>query len=337
MTRRLAKFAVVVAVAVSACSSSPPDRVADASDRFFGRFVTDIGRVVRHDQGGDTVSEGQAYALLLAVENGDRERFERVWRWTRANLQRDDHLFAWHWEHSRIADDSPAADADVDIAYALLLAAQRFENEQLGEAGREVADAVLDKETIESPSGRVLVAGPWARSARTINPSYLAICAFGELGERTGDDRWHDVARGSLAVMRALLRNGGLPPDWARIDEHGAVRPMAAPDTSGAEPTYGLDAVRVAPRLASCRDGRELAASMWPRLHALRDGGAAIAYSLDGAVRSGVRNAAGLVGAAAAAQAAGATNAALRLLDRAAALERARPTYFGSAWLAMGP
>ena len=42
-----------------------------ATERFLDAYVDPDGRVVRRDQGGDTVSEGQAYALLLATAVGD--------------------------------------------------------------------------------------------------------------------------------------------------------------------------------------------------------------------------------------------------------------------------
>src|SRR3954469_17661364 len=77
---------------------------------FLDRFVAGDGRVVRHDEGGDTVSEGQGYAMLLAVRDGDEARFNRVWRWTKTNLQRDDGLFSWRWQNGQVADESPAAD-----------------------------------------------------------------------------------------------------------------------------------------------------------------------------------------------------------------------------------
>ncbi|HEX6312191.1 MAG TPA: glycosyl hydrolase family 8 [Acidimicrobiia bacterium] len=102
-------------------------RARAAAERFLDRYVSDEGRVARHDQGGDTVSEGQAYALLLAAAIGDRARFELVWAWTAANLQRPDGLLAWHWADGSVADAEPAADADLVTSRALLLAGERFD------------------------------------------------------------------------------------------------------------------------------------------------------------------------------------------------------------------
>ncbi len=67
----------------------------EAGRAFLAGYVDDDGRVVRTDQGGDTVSEGQAYAMLVAVGLGDADTFDAVWTWTRENLQRRDGLLSW--------------------------------------------------------------------------------------------------------------------------------------------------------------------------------------------------------------------------------------------------
>ena len=72
------------------------------------RYVTSDGRVIRHDQGGDIVSEGQAYGMLLA-EVAERPALVRtIWSWTSAHLGRSDGLFAWHATGTGRVED-PAA------------------------------------------------------------------------------------------------------------------------------------------------------------------------------------------------------------------------------------
>src|SRR5487761_2690925 len=51
------------------------------------RFVRPSGRVVDTGNHGISHSEGQGYGMLLAVAAGDRPAFDRLWAWTRANLQ----------------------------------------------------------------------------------------------------------------------------------------------------------------------------------------------------------------------------------------------------------
>lgn len=282
---------------------------------FLERYVEDDGRVVRHDQGGDTVSEGQAYAMLLAVAEGDGERFARVWEWTREHLRRPDGLLSWHWADGRVTDRQAAADADLDAARALLLAAKRFDEPRYAAEGRALGRAVSEHETANS----VLVAGPWTEDV--VNPSYWSPRAFAAI-ERVD-------LNPSTRRLTDQLTADGLPPDWARVEPEGAV-PTGPP--SGGDAVYSYDAVRLPIRLAeSCQpEDRALAARLWPRL---REQPGAARRALDGTPLSGGEHPAALAGAAAAAHAAGDGDAARDLLGRAEQLDERRPSYYGAAWV----
>ena len=311
---------------------------ADSGATFFDRYVDGDGRVVRHDQGGDTVSEGQAYAMLLAVAAGDRDRFDRIWAWTQEHLQRSDGLLAWRWSDGRVLDESPAADADVDAARALILAGRRFAAPHLIADGKRLAAAVLEKETLKAGDRLVLAAGPWAVSRRIANPSYLAPCAFDELGEASGDSRWRTLRTSSYDLIAGLVNAGRLPPDWASVGDDGTLRPIGTPDAPDGPPHYGLDAARLPFRLAEpCHgDGNRLAAQLWKLLGASEGQGGAISYDLDGRRTVAQEHPAALVGAAAAARAAGDAETADALTNRAAKLDSEHPSYYGAAWLALG-
>jgi endoglucanase len=163
-----------------------------SAEAFLEAYVDEDGRVVRRDQGGDTVSEGQAYAMLIAVALEDHDRFDAVWRWTQQKLQRPDGLLSFLWRDGEVADPEPAADADLDAARALLLAASRFEEEAYRHDARRIAGAIAEKETARSDGRTVLVAGPWAlRTDRIIlNPSYFAPRTFSLVARATGDAVW---------------------------------------------------------------------------------------------------------------------------------------------------
>jgi len=90
----LKRSAIFVAVLVfGAMSSSAADWKS-----YQQTFVSADGRVVDFFQGSISHSEGQGYGLLLALMNGDRAAFDRIFRWTTDNLQvRRDALFAWSW------------------------------------------------------------------------------------------------------------------------------------------------------------------------------------------------------------------------------------------------
>ncbi len=310
------------------------DAARDAAEDFLARYVEADGRVVRRDQGGDTVSEGQAYALLLAQVAGDDEAFARIWRWTAAHLQRPDALLAWRADADGVLDASPASDADVLAAWALLRAGGGYRP-----AGLRVADAVLDLEVVQIPDvGPVLAAGPWATgSPASLNPSYWTPVVFDDLARRTADRRWSRIAATTLDVTATLTEGGDLlPPDWARVDG-AVVSATPAPDGSAPEVQYGLDAQRLLVWLAAgCHaTGRNLAARAWPLL-AHGDRADASRLRPAGDVLDPLDGALPLVAAAAAAMAAGEHAERDALLAEAEEVEAAHPGYYHAAWVALG-
>lgn len=305
-----------------------------AGERFLDRYMEPDGRVTRPDQGGDTVSEGQAYAMLVAVALDDRERFDLAWSWARDNLQRDDGLFAFHWAGGQVVDRSAASDADLDIATALVLAADRFDG-SYREEGLRIAVAILDHETVEVDGGRVLIAGPWAQAApHVVNPSYFSPLGYEVLEPEDG--RWEQVRDSSYRVVDDLTRDG-LPPDWAHVRADGEVVPIGTPSQPQAEPRYSFDAVRVPLRMgADCAPrGRQLAGRLWPMLRERRDD-LVTTYGLGGDPAGDDPHAAALVGAAGAAAGAGDVGAVQRLLAAAESRDANHPSYYGSALVALG-
>ena len=309
---------------------------AEAQD-FLDGYVDSSGRVVRHDQGGDTVSEGQSYALLLAQVAGDTDAFGRVWEWTSAHLQRPDGLLASHADAEQVIDENPASDGDLVTAWALLRAegpdAATYRRE-----GRPIASAILERETTSPPGPMLLAAGPWATGRpATLNPSYWALGAFDGLADETGDDRWRQLAAASLSSTRAISDGGRLlPPDWARVDGD-SVSATSSPNGDPPHIQYGPDAQRLVVWLAASCDpaARRLAAAWHPMLSS-PDRSGALALSTEGEPLNTDSSPLSLVATAAAAGAAGDPDERDRLLAEAAALEDERPSYYGAAWVALG-
>jgi endoglucanase len=311
-----------------------------AAASFLASYVQPDGRVTRIDQGGDTVSEGQAYGMLLAEAAGDSAAFGRIWGWTRAHLQLADGLFAFHASASgKIISAEPASDADVLIAWALL----RYQGPQAAAwhaDGRRVADAVLAHEVTTGPGGMpVLAAGPWATGRpASLDPSYWSPQALQGIARATGNPQWNRLEASAVAMTRELTRDGRmLPPDWAELTAGGVLRGEPAPDGSQPQTQYGLDAQRVTVWFASSCDAAAsaLAARWWPLLRS-GDRTQALALRPDGSVLNPAPSVLPLVASAAAAGAAGDPGAASRLLRQAAAQQRDHPTYYGGAWDALG-
>jgi endo-1,4-beta-D-glucanase Y len=334
--------AVACASLVAGCggSTTTAGPQQQAAARFLAGYARSDGRVVRPDQGGDTVSEGQAYGMLLAEVAGDDAAFGRIWGWTRAHLQLGDGLFAFRTNAAgKVVGAQPASDADLLIAWALL----RYTGPGAAawhRDGRRVAGAILAHEVTTGPGGiPILAAGPWATGRpASLDPSYWSLGALRGVAQATGSARWSRLAAGAVTLTSELTHDGRLlPPDWAELTAAGVLRPEPAPDRSAPQTQYGLDAQRSVVWFAASCDprARALAARWWPLL---RPAGRAQALALrqDGTVLDGTPSVLPLVAAAAAAKAAGQPAAARHLLGQAAAQQRGHPTYYGGAWQALG-
>jgi endoglucanase len=158
-------------------------------------FITPDGQVKIPEQGGGTISEAQAYALLRALWAGDEATFVRVYGWTRRHLSRStkygDNLLAWRWGRlpdgsSGVLDANSATDADLDYALALILAHRRGWRapsglpDYLEESSRVQAD-ILAKEVVRLPNGKLLLTpGNWHEPLPLylVNPSYFSPAAY---------------------------------------------------------------------------------------------------------------------------------------------------------------
>lgn len=318
---------------------APPGAATAQAERFLEQYVSTSGRVVRHDQGGDTVSEGQAWALLLAVALEDQDRAVAIVEWTEAHLARADGLLAWRWADGAVVDDHPASDADLVWAWGLDLAAETFGRPTWGARATATLDALAATSMVPTPAGPLLAAGPWATAweddAAVINPSYLWPTAL----------RWaaeHESAfAGTAAATHALLErlvadDTPLVPDWTRVDDRGEPTAMGAPATPSDPPLHGLDAVRTWIWLAADCDPevRALAAAASGRF-ASRPEDVVAVHDLEGTPRVDWQHTATLAGAAAVAHAAGDASTARARMDAAVALDREHPSYYGAAVTAL--
>lgn len=234
MTKPVAALvAIVLALgATSGCGPSADEELLTRSwSAYTTTFIAPDGRVMRPENGRDTVSEGQAYALLRAAWMNDRATFARVWQWTRTNLGRQGKaaptLLAWHWAPGAgVTDWNVASDADADVALALLLAAKRWPGEAAvhRDAAREMLADLIDHVVATDEAGVLqFLPGAWAdeRGAGrglVLNPSYLAPASFRVFHQATGDARWLALIDSAYTVLEATCGpdGTGMPPDWLR-------------------------------------------------------------------------------------------------------------------------
>ncbi len=314
---------------------------AAAASHFLQTYVAPDGAVVRYDQGGDVVSEGQAYGMLIAELAGRPAVALEIWVWTRGHLLLPDGLLAYHANaDGTLLSDESATDADTLAAYALLRY-QGADAPALHAAGLAMAAAVLQREAVAGPLGAPLpTAGPWADGPpTTLDPSYWMPGVYLALARYTGDQSWAESSAQAISLISELSQNGSLlPTDWAEL-QGSSILAIASPG-GGAPVQYGLDAARIPVILtASCATGaRPLAARWWRNYFA--SGGSedsSIALTSTGGVINAATNPLPYLAAAATAFAAGDSGAANQLLSQAQSEALQYPTYYGDAWLARGP
>jgi endoglucanase len=323
-------------------SASPQQQAEAAARRFLNRYVDGDGRVVRRDQGGDTVGEGQAYGMLMAAAIGDRRRFDKIWNWTQANLRRPDGLISFLWRDGHVVDPQAASDADLDGTRALLVAACRFNHPGYRREALGLGDAIMKVEVGSATfqGNPVLTAGPWAITPPpvTVDPSYFAPASFLALQAASKDPRWEGLATSARAITSKLMPGPGrLPPDWAHLQGDTPV-PIGDPSHPQSPPVFGFDAVRTLVRFAEDPNpaGRRIAARAWPAFENQDPTKLPVEHNLSGHPVGHTLHPVVLVSAAGAADAAGHAAARDGLLDQAESLDLRSPTYYGAAWVALG-
>lgn len=259
---RHAIFLIALLAGLSGCGAmaGEQDPAAIVRDTWKHYRATHLraGRVLRPENGNDTVSEGQAYMMLRAVLLNDRRTFDECLAWTESNLSRHsaygDRLLMWHYTEDGKTDPTPASDADVDYAASLVLAWKQWGDPKYLELSREVMDDILELETVVVDGRRLLA--PWplgsidSREPVPQNPSYYAPAEFRMFHEISGDARWLELVDTTYWLLDKTQGsfNGctgkGLVPDWCRVTPDGDI--VAMPDKGA---IYGWDAVRVPLRI----------------------------------------------------------------------------------------
>jgi endoglucanase len=216
-----------------------------------GAFITDNGRVVDTGNGMISHSEGQGYGMLLAVAANDRQTFDKLWGWTRANLMvRDDQLLAWRWDPARrpaIADINDASDGDILIAWALTEAAEFWGDIALKTSARRVAVEIGRKLVVyKTKFGALLLPAVSGFAAEdrpdgpVVNLSYWVFPAFARLPLVAPEIDWRGIVQSGLDALKAShFGADGLPSEWVSL-RNGAARPA-----DGFPTQFGYNAIRI--------------------------------------------------------------------------------------------
>jgi len=270
MGRRACRRACVGLAAVLTLIAACADRrdpqsafLEDAWAEYLTLYVHPDGYVLDPDRdAGSVTSEGQGYAMLRAVWERDEPTFRRLAAWTRAHLQRSDGLHSWLWtprDGGRIVDENTATDGDMEIAWALLMAADVFGDPADRAHGARIVRAVRTASglPVRDKDGTTLwfpAAGNWAVDERIANLSYFVPYAHPWFAAVDPGGNWDQVTELGYDILQRWLEvpAHSLPPAFFTLTQNG--EPEALPPTTELEVQFSFDAVRLFWRIeADCR------------------------------------------------------------------------------------
>jgi endoglucanase len=258
-------------------------RAPDLWAAYKAAFISPGGRVVDNANRGISHSEGQGYAMLLAVAADDRDTFERLWAWTRSELMlREDGLAAWRWDPSAtppVSDRNNATDGDLLIAWALAEAGDHWSAAPYQTAALQLAHAIGEVAVAKSRFGPVFVPGVVGFSAAerqdgpVVNLSYWVFPALMRMDALDPGQGWMAAFKSGIALAsNSRFGKARLPTDWISI---AAEQPRPA---AGFPPTFGYDAIRIPLYLAWAGQNR---ASVLGSFAALWSGPGGVPQRLD--------------------------------------------------------
>jgi endoglucanase len=211
-------------------------------------FIDDQGRVIDHTGSDRTTSEAQAYAMFFALVANDRPHFDKLLRWTQANLAQGDlseRLPGWSWGKApdgqwRVLDSNSASDADLWLTYDLLEAGRLWGVTSYSQLGKSLAERIQTQEVRQLPpscaNGPLLMPAPngfheddltW-----TMNPSYAPLPILQYLATTFPHGVWPAMVQ-ELPNFLNHTATAGYAPDWSKCVAGQGWMPAAAP---GAQP-----------------------------------------------------------------------------------------------------
>lgn len=217
-----------------------------------------------------TLSEAQGYGMLITVMAaqqgfGSQKTFNQLTRYyVRHQISSDNPLMAWRQNHKGIAmtstkeEKTSATDGDLDIAYALILADERWGSKgeiKYNRLAKKLLTTIKKKEI--NPTTKLPKVGDWAtgpKSATVVRTSDLMTAYFRKFASYTNDGSWTKVAQNSQIVLKKLSdqQETGLMADFVTVTgsklktgKIGAKEVASEHDNQ-----YGFNACRVPWRVA---------------------------------------------------------------------------------------
>ena len=227
---------------------SPLSQAGQAWESYKTRFFKPEGRIVDTGNGDVSHTEGQGFAMLMAVANNDKATFDKLWQWTDSTLKnKENGLFYWRYnpgESNPVADKNNASDGDVLIAWALLKADTRWHDKRYSTASDAITKSLIAHNMIRYAGYRVMLPGVQGfnlDSEVVLNPSYFVFPAWQAFADRSHQKVWRElILDGQRLLGKMGSGKANLPTDWVSLEAGGKLEPAKT-----WPPRMSYDAIRI--------------------------------------------------------------------------------------------
>jgi endo-1,4-beta-D-glucanase Y len=214
------------------------DVVATAYVNWKAKFF-DGTKVIRPENGNDTVSEGIGYGMLIGVFMNDQPMFDTLWAYGKSKNDGKG-LMTWCIPNATgsCSGSGSATDGDEDMAYALLMASKQWSGGTYSADAMTLIKAILAHDV----SGNILEGGDGFNNASELDPSYFAPSYYRAFAafDTADASAWMGVLNESYSILAAATGADGLVPNWVNPSGAGITSVDA---TNG--PYFGYDACRI--------------------------------------------------------------------------------------------
>lgn len=190
-------------------------------------FIAHDGRVIDKRNDHITHSEAVGYALYLAYKNDDIKTFNKVYRWYKNNLKKNDAgLIPWKWGEDdkgkwHILDHNSATDGNLWIAYDNLLMYEHTSDINYKNEALELIQSIKEHLILKMNGSTFLIPAENGYSNEEyieINLSYYLFFIFDKFKEYDNDILWATLKNDGIALLKkAKFTSLELPSDWIRV------------------------------------------------------------------------------------------------------------------------
>ena len=199
----------------------------------------------------DVRSEGMSYGMMIAVQTGHKEEFDKLWNWAKNHMWHKsggwDGYFAWQRNESGSGgDDNCVPDGEMYFMMSLLFAANRWNDSKYMDDAQYILKKMWDngQHSLFNPQHYVITFQPQGNENNFSDPSY-DLPAYVDLFARwstSNQDKWSKAAKATRDhLYKSSNTKSGLFSDYNNFDgtPHGV-------SYNGNAEKYMYDAMRCA-------------------------------------------------------------------------------------------